>query len=155
MEVATVPPAPDCGVVTMPEPHEPDVPPAKSNRVAVSEVEERVSPMNELKHLSPSLRSVRLMPPSKNSDVRSLLPTPSLKLAVCHGTVIVPLVPLAVVFETAQAESPGGVFALRQSTPAPMGVVLREPGTPGGLKTQFGPGTARLQSALPLFRSQR
>ena len=45
--------------------------------------------MKTLKHLPPRSASVRLMPPSKNSDARSVWPTPSCLFAVSHGMLMV------------------------------------------------------------------
>ena len=50
---------------------------------------------------------MRLTPPSKNSEVRRLWPTPSCLLAVSHGVVIVPPVPLVGPLTVAQALSDG------------------------------------------------
>src|SRR4029079_15979831 len=50
-----------------------NVPEAKSDRVASTDCEERVSAMNEVKQPSSSLRSDRLIPPSKNSPARKSL----------------------------------------------------------------------------------
>src|SRR5947207_15834483 len=63
------------GVVSVVDVHSPILPSAKSNSVAVSDCEERVSPMNTLKHLPARLLLVRLRPPSKNSEVWRLCPT--------------------------------------------------------------------------------
>ena len=51
--------------------HWPRTPREKSKIVAVSDVEDRVSAMNTLKHLPSSSVAVRLIPPSKNSEIRS------------------------------------------------------------------------------------
>src|SRR4051794_5445909 len=64
-------------------------PPPKSKIVAVSDWDERVSPRNELKHLSARCALVRSRPPSKNSDSRRACPVPSFLFAVNHGTWIV------------------------------------------------------------------
>jgi len=60
------PPVPVCGVVTVPEVHEPNPPRTKSLRVAVGEVEERVSDAKLAKHSPPRLmfEALRLTPPS-------------------------------------------------------------------------------------------
>ena len=61
-------------------------------------------------------------PPSKNEEIGSECPTPSLELFVSHGVVIVP------VLTVAQAASPPAVFL--QSTPCATGVLPSEPLAP-------------------------
>src|SRR5437763_2464570 len=57
-------PFPSFGVVTTVEPHCPSWPRTKSLRVAVGDVDERVSDMTLEKHSFPSPREVRFTPPS-------------------------------------------------------------------------------------------
>ena len=60
------------GAVVVDDVHSPMLPRAKSNSVAVSDWDERVSPMKTLKHLPPRPLCVRSRPPSKNSEVTRL-----------------------------------------------------------------------------------
>src|SRR5437773_10908056 len=76
------------GVVVSDTEHSPSLPRAKSNSVAVRDCEERVSAMNTLKHLPPRFFAVRSTPPSKNSEVRSVLPGPSCLFEVGQGVVM-------------------------------------------------------------------
>ncbi len=79
-------------------------------------VDERVSAMNVLKHLPPRSLSVRLMPPSKNSEVRRLWPTPSCLFDGQPRVVIVP------VLTVAQAvDRPASVVRRRPAVDAPSG----------------------------------
>ena len=123
-----VAPSPVSGVVTVVDVHPPISPWEKSKSVAVSDVDERVLPMKMLKQLPSSSLSVRFRPPSKNSAVRSELPTPSCLLAVCHGVVIVPLVPF--VMSLAVAQTASLVPASLQSPPWTIGVVPSDPSAP-------------------------
>src|SRR5712672_1609653 len=65
------------GVVTSDDVQWPRAPPAKSNSVAVSDCEERVSPRNDWKHSLERFSAVRSTPPSKNSEAWRVVPTPS------------------------------------------------------------------------------
>src|SRR5204862_8130279 len=86
------------GCVVIETLHSPSTPRAKSKSVAVSDWEDRVSPMNTLKQWPPRPDWVRLRPPSKNSEVRRLWPTPSTLFEVSQGVLIVP--PLTVAHVT-------------------------------------------------------
>src|SRR4051812_13903732 len=88
--------------------------------VAVGDCDERVSPTNVLKHLSPKPVWVRLIPPSKNSPVSSEEPT-EVFLTVSHGVEIVP------VLDTAQIGSLIVCSGSRQSPLLPTGVRSRKP----------------------------
>src|SRR6185503_16202725 len=103
------------GVVVVLESHSPSLPRAKSKSVAVSDCEERVSPMNTLKHLPPRFVAVRSIPPSKNSETRSVWATPSCLLAVSHGVLMLPFIGMVPEFVVAQTASPESVDL--QSTP--------------------------------------
>src|SRR5437867_5478192 len=128
---------PDCGiwaeplidgVVVVLAVHSPSLPRAKSNSVAVRDWEERVSAMNTLKHLPPRFFAVRSTPPSKNSEVRSVLPGPSCLFEVGQGVVIEPVMgrgPELVVAQTASFP-----VVVLQSTPCAAGFVLSEPLAP-------------------------
>src|SRR5207245_520960 len=114
----------DCdGVVVTDAPHSPSTPRAKSNSVAVSDCEERVSPMNVLKHLPPMCAAVRFTPPSKNSETSFV--EPPFLFAVSQGGSSVPFVGSLTV---AHAASPPRVDL--QSTPCATGVVPSEPVAP-------------------------
>ena len=65
---------------------------------------------------------MRLIPPSKNSATRRLLPGPSCLLDVSHGVVIVPVLTLP------QTVSLPAVVS--QSTPAAIGSGFSEPSAP-------------------------
>ena len=110
------------GVVSVVEPHSPITPLAKSNRVAVRDCDERVSPMKTLKQCPARPVLVRFSPPSKNCAVGRLWPTPVVLAAVSHGVVTV------AVLAVAQAESLVPVCGSRQSTPCAEGVGFRNPG---------------------------
>src|SRR6185503_9523134 len=116
------------GVVVVLELHSPSLPRAKSKSVAVRDCEERVSPMNTLKHLPPRFVFVRLRPPSKNSASRRVVPTPSCLFEVGQGVEIVPLIGSAPVFVVAQTSSPPAVVL--QSAPWATEVAPSEPFAP-------------------------
>src|SRR5258706_5414528 len=116
------------GLVVVLEAHSPSAPRAKSKSVAVSDCEERVSPMKTLKHLPPRLVAVRSIPPSKNSEIRSVLPTPSCLLAVSQGVEIVPVIGRLPELVVAQMASPERVDL--QSTPWATEFVPRVPFAP-------------------------
>ena len=127
---------PDCGiwaeplidgVVVVLAVHSPSLPRAKSNSVAVRDWEERVSPMNTLKHLPPRFVRVRLRPPSKNSASWRVFPTPSVLFEVFHGVVIGPVIG-APVFVVAQTSSPPAVPL--QSAPWATDVAPSDPPAP-------------------------
>src|SRR5262249_26160053 len=109
------------GVVTVDDVHSPMTPLAKSNRVALSDCEERVSPMKTSKQCPARPVRDRFRPPSKNCAVGRLLPTPVVLAAVSQGTVI------GASFAVAQTVSLTPVAGSRQSTPCATGVVPREP----------------------------
>jgi hypothetical protein len=86
--------------------------------------------MKTLKHLPARLLAVRSRPPSKNSEVRKLWPTPSCLFAVSHGVEIVPPVPLVGPLTVAQATSLVPPLCVLQSPPSATGVVPSEPFAP-------------------------
>ena len=116
------------GVVVSDTLHSPSLPRAKSKSVAVRDCDERVSAMNTLKHLPPRFFAVRSTPPSKNSEVRSVLPGPSCLFDVGHGVVIEVLMGNGPEFVVAQTASSPAVDL--QSTPCAAGVVLSAPPAP-------------------------
>ena len=113
------PPGPIDGVVSVVETHSPILPLAKSNRVAVNDCEERVSPMKTLKQCPARFVLVRFSPPSKNSETRRPWPTPSVFSDVSHGVLIV------AVFTMAHALSPPTPEP--QAAPCATDVVPRDP----------------------------
>src|SRR5690242_13448471 len=86
--------------------------------------------MKTLKHFPARLLLVRFRPPSKNSDVWRLWPTPCDLLEVSHGVVIVPPVPLLAPLTVAQATSALPPSWVLQSPPRATGVLPSEPLAP-------------------------
>src|SRR5262245_12703897 len=125
--IETLPPDPADGVVTRRESQPPSDPREKSKIVAVSDVDDRVSPMKVLKHSPPRPDVVRLIPPSKNSETRSECPTPSCLLEVSHG------IPVSV-----------PVFTRAQMSSSPVPLPHDAPcATGSGLSAPFAPPTQR------------
>src|SRR3954469_17980831 len=103
--------------------------------------------MKELKQWPAMPASVRSTPPSKNSEVRSWWPGPSILLEVSHGVLIRPFVPLVRLLVVAQAVS--RALVVLQSTPWATGVVPSDPPAP-----PFHRYTSTVDTEPPLVKDE-
>src|SRR4051794_664830 len=96
---------------------------------------------------------VRFRPPSKNSDVCRVCPTPWTLLEVSQGVVIVPPVPLLGPLTVAQATSALPPVCVLQSPPSATGVLPRAPGFGPVPSASFQRYTDTLLTEPPLVKA--